>query len=102
MEIPSFITSLSIPFLGFNWLDILILIIVIFYAVEGYYLGFLLSVIDFVSFILSFILGITFYSRIASVLVSVFNISQGFANAIGFFVAAVFFEIIFNFVLKTL
>jgi uncharacterized protein YkwD/uncharacterized membrane protein required for colicin V production len=102
MEIPSFITSLSIPFLGFNWLDILILIIIIFYAVEGYSLGFLLSVIDFVSFILSFILGITFYNRIASVLVSVFSISQGFANAIGFFVAAAFFEIIFNFVLKAL
>jgi uncharacterized protein YkwD len=32
----------------------------------------------------------------------VFKISQGFANAIGFFVAAAFFEIIFNFILKAL
>jgi len=102
MDIPLFITSLSIPFIGFNWLDVLILIIVIFYAIEGYSLGFMLSAIDFISFIFSFILGITFYGRIAPVLVAVFKISQGFANAIGFFAAAAFFEIVFNFVLKTL
>ena len=102
MDIPSFITSLSIPFLGLNWLDILIIFIIIFYGFEGYSLGFLLATIDFVSFILSFILGITFYSRIAGFLIATFKISQGFANAIGFFIGAAFFEIVFNFVLKTL
>ena len=102
MELPSFLASLSIPYLGLNWLDILILIIVVFYAVEGYALGFILASIDFISFIFSFILGIIFYERIASVLVTVFKISQGFANAIGFFVAAALSEIIFNLVLKAL
>jgi uncharacterized protein YkwD len=100
MDIGLFITSFSIPFLGLNWLDVLILIILFFYAFEGFSLGFLLATIDFVSFILSFILGIAFYSKIASILVVTFKISQGFANAIGFFIAAAFFEIIFNFILK--
>ncbi len=102
MDIPTYITTLSVPFFGFNWIDILILIILVFYAVEGYSLGFLLATIDFISFALSFILGITFYGRVASVLMSTVKMMQGFANAIGFFVAAAFFEIILNLVLKLL
>lgn len=102
MDIASFITSLSIPMLGFNWMDILILIILGFYAVEGYSEGFLIAFIDLVAFSLSFILGITFYSQVASFLVRTITISQGFANAIGFFIAASFFEIVFNYLLKSL
>lgn len=102
MEIASFFTSFSIPALGFNWIDILIFIIIIFYAIEGYSLGFLYSFIDLITFALSFILGITFYSFFGSFLVKTFSISQGFANAIGFFIAAALFEIILNFVLKSL
>ena len=102
MDIPSFITSLSIPFLGFNWLDIIVFAIILFYAFEGYSLGFIIAFIDLVSFIISFVLGITFYSRMAHVLVDLLKITQGFANAIGFFVVAAFFEIIFNIILKSL
>lgn len=102
MDIASFITSLSIPMLGFNWIDILILIILIFYAIEGYSEGVLIAFIDLVAFSLSFILGITFYSQVASFLIKTITISQGFANAIGFFIAASFFEIVFNYLLKSL
>lgn len=102
MDIAPFITSLSIPFLGLNWMDILILIILAFYAIEGHSLGFLIAFIDLVAFSLSFILGITFYSQVAVFLVKTLTISQGFANAIGFFIAAAFFEVILNFVLKSL
>lgn len=102
MDIASFITSLSIPILGFNWMDVLILIILIFYAIEGYSEGFLIAFIDLVAFSLSFILGITFYSQVASFLVKTIAISQGFANAIGFFIAASVFEIVFNYLLKSL
>lgn len=102
MDILSFITSLSIPYLGFNWLDIIVVIIVIFYAFEGYSLGFVMASIDFISFVLSFIFGLTFYNRVASVLVQYLSASQGFANAIGFFVVAAFFEIILSVTLKSL
>ena len=102
MDIASFITTLSIPFLGFNWIDIIIFVIIVFYAIEGYSLGFLTSLIDFTAFILSFILGITFYSNISYYLVKIFSISHGFSNAIGFFIAATFFGVLFSFVLKTL
>lgn len=102
MDIASFITSLSIPMLGFNWIDVLILLILIFYAIEGYSEGFLIAFIDLVAFSLSFILGITFYSRVATFLVDTFSMSQGFANASGFFIAAAFFEIVLSLLLKNL
>lgn len=102
MDIASFITSLSIPALGFNWIDIIIFVIIVFYVMEGYSLGFLTSLVDFIAFISSFILGITFYNDVSYYLVKIFSLSQGFANAIGFFIAAAFFEILFSFVLKTL
>lgn len=102
MNIASTITSLSVPAIGFNWIDILITIVVVFYAIEGYSLGFFASLIDFISFVLSFILGITFYGKVAILLVTYLSISRGFANAIGFFVVATVFEIIFSVILKNL
>ncbi len=106
MNVFQFITTLSIPFLGFNWIDIFIILILAFYTFEGYSQGFLVATTDFASFIVSFALGLTFYGKIASFLVNNFHLLHGFANAIGFFIAAVFFEVIFtvlirNLVLKT-
>ncbi|MEK7160354.1 MAG: CvpA family protein [Patescibacteria group bacterium] len=102
MDIASFITSLSIPMLGINWIDIIIFAILIFYAFEGYAQGFLIAFVDLIAFSLSFLLGITFYSRLAYVLVNTFSISLSFANALGFFIAAALAEIILSFILKNL
>ena len=96
------ITSLSVPVLGLNWIDIFVLVILFFYAVEGFALGILVASVDFLSFALSFLAGITFYGRIASLLIKFLPISHGFANAIGFFVVAVLVEVIVNIVLKIL
>ncbi len=102
MNIFSFITSLSVPFVGFNWIDIAILIILALYAFEGFSQGFLVAVTDFASFVVSFALGLAFYSKISAFLVNNFHVLHGFANAIGFFVAAVFFEVIFSLLIKSL
>lgn len=98
----SYLTSLSVPSLGFNWIDIVIAVVLVFYSIEGYSLGFLVASIDFISFILSFILGIALYGFFGNFLVKYFSVPQGFANAIGFFAAAVLSEMVFNFVLKSL
>lgn len=102
MDIASFITSLSIPMLGFNWIDILVLTLLIFYCIEGYGQGFLIAFIDLIAFSLSFLLGISFYSKVAIFLVTTFSISQGFANALGFFIVAVISEVILAYALKNL
>ena len=102
MNFLSDITSLSIPFLGFNWIDIAIIIILVFYALEGLSQGFLVAITDLSSFIVSFALGLTFYGKISSFLVNNFHMLHGFANALGFFIAAVFFEVIFSLLIKAL
>lgn len=102
MDINVLLSSISIPSLGFNWIDILILIILVVYCLEGYALGFYNAILDLISFIVSFIFGLSFYGLISGVLVKIFSIPGGFANAIGFFVVAFFTEIITIFILKRL
>lgn len=100
MDIGSILSSMVVPTFGFNWIDILIVIITIFYAVEGYSVGFFEAFVDLLSFVVSFIFGLFFYGAVAGILVSVFTIPQGFANAIGFFIVSVISEVIFNVLLK--
>ncbi|HYM65305.1 MAG TPA: CvpA family protein [Candidatus Sulfotelmatobacter sp.] len=102
MNFLSSITSLSIPFLGFNWIDIFILIVLGFYAFEGYSQGFLVAIVDFSAFVVSFALGLTFYGKISAFLVNNLHMLHGFANAVGFFIAATFFEVIFSILIKSL
>jgi len=102
MDINLLLSSVSIPSLGFNWVDILILIVLIIYCFEGYALGFYAAVLDLISFVVSFALGLSFYGLIGQILVKIFSMPSGFANAIGFFVVAFFTEIIFSFILKHL
>jgi uncharacterized protein YkwD len=99
-SILSSLTSLSIPAIGFNWIDILVLVIVIFYAIQGFSLGFLTAAVDLISFAISFLLGLSLYGFVAKLLVQLFSIPQGFANAIGFFVVAVAFEIVFTLLIR--
>ncbi len=58
--------------------------------------------IDLLSFAASFLVAISLYSYVAQALVQFLPISHGFANAIGFFIVAVAFELLSNFVLKKL
>ncbi len=102
MDINALLSSISIPSLGFNWIDILILIVVVFYGFEGYALGFYLALVDLISFIVSFVFGLLFYGFIGGILTKVFLMPSGFANAIGFFIVAFVTEIIISFVLKHL
>lgn len=92
--------SFLIPDLQGNLLDLVILGIVVFYAYEGYVLGFVAACIDLVSFLLSFIIALKGYSVLSPVLVHVFNIPPGFANAIAFFLTALFSEIALSIALR--
>jgi len=87
--------------LPFNWIDILILIVIFFYSLEGYSLGFYYSFLDLISFVLAFIFGLSFYSFFAKILIKLFTTPQGFAKALGFFIAAFLTEIIASWILKT-
>lgn len=82
-----------------NWVDLVILIVLLFYALEGYLAGFIVSFLGLVSFVLSFVLGLKYYGMMAAVLIDIFSIPQGFSNAIGFFIVAFLSEMIIKLIL---
>lgn len=84
----------------FNWLDYITCIVFLFYALEGFNTGFIRAGIDFISFILSFILALKFYSFIGNILFTEFYFPHAFANGVGFFITAIFFVFLFNMLLS--
>lgn len=85
-----------------NLLDLIIVIVILYYAFEGYALGFVLALCDLLSFALSFFLALKYYIFAANILVSLFNLNIGLAHAVGFFSIAFFSEIIINIVFRYL
>jgi len=89
-------------FLQFNWIDILILFIFAFYIIEGYSVGFINGLIDFLSFLLSFLIAIKYYGIFAALLVKTFSLSLGFSKALGFMLSAFISEFLISILLKRL
>jgi uncharacterized protein YkwD/uncharacterized membrane protein required for colicin V production len=93
MDIPYMLANL--PF-GINVLDIIIFAIIVFYAFEGYSLGFTYAFLDLLSFVLSFILALKCYNLVANVLVTYFSMPIGIGNAVGFFFLALLCEVLMS------
>jgi uncharacterized protein YkwD len=106
LDFAAIITAISslfvIPDIGLNFLDVIIIIIVLFYAYEGYSLGFVVASLDLASFITSFIVALKLYSSLAQILVGTFSLPIGFANAGGFFAIALITEIFLSFSVRRL
>ena len=94
------LNKVSFPGLGLNWLDLIIIIVLAFYALEGYSLGFIAALLDLIGFILSFTIGLKTYSFLAELLGKIFSIPSGFSNALGFLIAAFAAEIIIGLILR--
>ncbi len=101
-QIQAFLHFLTIPFVGLNFIDIAIFVIVAFYALEGYALGFIKGFADFISFLASFLFGLTFYDIFGDFLVNTFSIPKGFGNALGFFLAAFVCEVALTILLRSI
>lgn len=80
--------------LSLNWIDFVILAILLFYIYGGYASGFLGALLDLINFILSFLAGLRFYGFFAAFLIDKFSMPQGFSQAIGFFIATFLTQII--------
>ncbi len=85
---------------GLNFVDYCIILVLVLYGIEGMSAGFLASIADLLSFVISFSSGLTFYSFFGRILVNNFSIPSGFANAIGFFITAFLTEIFVSIVLR--
>lgn len=95
-------TTLQQFFSAMNFLDIIIVLIILFYVHEGYSLGFTLSFFDLVGFIIAFIAALKFYTIVASFFIIFFGMPLGFANAIGFFIVAFVSEVIMSLIVRKL
>lgn len=96
-----YLNNLVIPFFSsFNWVDLVLIAVFIFYAVEGFAVGFVASFFDLLAFIGSFLIGLKFYNNTSKFLSNNFSISQGFSNTIGFFILTIISEIILGIVFR--
>lgn len=78
-----------------NWIDLVIILLVIYFMTIGYFQGFVKQVIDLFGLVASFLFALKFYQTSADLVSSVFSIPQPFHNVIGFFLAWFIFEIIY-------
>lgn len=99
-QFQEFIQFLLIPFANLNFVDIAIVLVVLVYVLEGYAIGFIRGTADFISFVLSFLFGLSFYDVFGSLLVNSLNIPKGFGDAIGFFLGAFICEIMLTLIFR--
>lgn len=82
-----------------NWVDLVIIVVVLFFLSEAFRSGFWVIMADFLSFLFSLILAIMSYPWVASLLRSNFSLSHSVSNAIGFLLIAVASEAMIGFIL---
>lgn len=87
---------MDFPALNGNWVDLAILVILLFFILGQVQRGFVHGLFDLVGFILSFLTAIRFYSFGAKLLMVNFSLSRGIANAFGFFMVASIAELILS------
>ncbi len=89
-------TNYYLPTLHGNWIDLVILLVIIFYVWEGIRRGFILGVIDLGGFILSFLISLKTYRLTGNFLVENFTLPTGLANAAGFLINGALIELFCN------
>lgn len=89
-------TNYYLPSLHGNWIDLVILLVIIFYVWEGIRRGFILGVIDLGGFILSFLISLKTYRLTGNFLVENFTLPTGLANAAGFLINGAVIELLSN------
>lgn len=83
----------------FNYIDLIIVIVLIYFLSEGLRHGFWILLADFISFLASLILSLSTYKFVAAFLRSHITLAYSFANALGFLISAIILEAIIGFVL---
>lgn len=77
-----------------NWIDLIILIVLVFYVLEGLERGFWVLVTELGAFIGSLAAALRFYPAAAKFFIDNFSLPHSFANAIGFLAIAFLAQIL--------
>lgn len=85
-----------------NWLDLVIIFILIFFVARAFRFGFWIVLMDLVSFLASLLISLRVYQFVAEFLRTNFTLSRSISNALGFLLSAVVIESILGVILYKL
>ena len=85
-----------------NYVDLIILVVLIYFAFQAFRHGFWVLLADFISFLGSLILSLRFYKYISEFLKINFSLSFSISNALGFLITAIVFESVLGILLGLL
>lgn len=80
-----------------NYVDLLIFVVLIYFASEALRHGFWVIFSDFITFLISLFLALTFYSNVSLFLKVNFDLTISISNAIGFLFTAIIIESVLSF-----
>lgn len=83
---------MNIPSLNGNWVDLLIIAIILFFVLEGVRHGFWVILADFFSFLGSLLISLRAYQFVAGLLRANFSLTPSISNALGFLITAILTE----------
>lgn len=67
-----------------NWIDLIIIILLLFFSFEGIRRSFIGETLDFLSFLLAFFLSLRFYNSVGGLYEAFFNLPHSISNVLGF------------------
>lgn len=82
-----------------NYIDLIIILILVYFATEAWRHGFWVILVDFVSFLGSILISLSFYKYVSLFLRSNFSLGSSISNALGFLATAIITEGILGFIL---
>lgn len=80
-----------------NWVDLVILLVLIYFSIEGVRHGFWIVLADFLSFLGSLLISLRAYQFAATLLRAKFALAHSVSNALGFLITAIVAEGILGF-----
>lgn len=90
------------PSLNGNWVDLIIILILVYFASEAWRHGVWVILADFASFLGALLVSLRAYKFTAGLLRSNFSLSHSISNALGFLITAIILEALFGFILAHL
>ena len=82
-----------------NYIDLIIILVLVYFATEAWRHGFWVILADFISFLGSILISLSFYKYASLFLRSNFSLSNSVSNALGFLATAIITEGVLGFIL---
>lgn len=80
-----------------NWVDLIIIVVIVYYCFEAVRHGLLVIVADFSSFFTSLLISLRFYKVTSNFLENSLNLSGSISKAVGFLITAILVEALLGF-----